>query len=147
MMSLHRFARLLEGRGADLARWPAAERAAAEALLAGSAPARRLLAEARALDALLRDGLPSPDADAAGRVRAAVARRVARLPRPAPPSRGMRLARGLRSLAPAGCGALATVAACAAWLALAPPLARSPVALPADPVAPLQALPLGGEAL
>jgi hypothetical protein len=147
MMSLHRFARLLEGRGADLVRWPAAERAAAEALLAGSPPARRLLAEARALDALLRDGLPSPDPDAAGRVRAAVARRVARLPRPAPPSRGMRLVRGLRSLAPAGCGALAAVAACAAWLALAPPLARSPLALPADPVAPLQALPVGGEAL
>jgi len=147
MMGLRRFARRLDAMGPDLSRWPAVERAAAESLLAVSPPARRLLAEACALDARLRASLPMPDPDAVGRLQAAVARRVARLPLPAPPSRATLFARGIRSLVPAGCGALATVAVCAAWLAMAPAPSGASRGVTADPVAALQALPFGGEAL
>lgn len=53
MMQLQRFRELVEAYGGDPRRWPAAERAPAAALLAGSPEAQALLAEAGALDRLL----------------------------------------------------------------------------------------------
>jgi hypothetical protein len=52
-MNLDRFAALVDAYGSSPARWPEAERAAAQALLATSAEARRLAQEADALDRLL----------------------------------------------------------------------------------------------
>lgn len=52
-MSPDRLAEIIDACGADPRRWPEAERAAAEALLAASAEARALQREAAALDALL----------------------------------------------------------------------------------------------
>src|SRR5579871_1858242 len=57
MMLLERFRELADAYGGDPRRWPPAERAPAAALLAASAEARALLAEAAALDRLL-DGAP-----------------------------------------------------------------------------------------
>lgn len=53
-MMIGRFRRLLEAHGADPARWPPELRPAAERLMAASAKARSLLAEAQALDKALR---------------------------------------------------------------------------------------------
>lgn len=52
-MNLDRFATLVEAYGTDPRRWPAAERAAAQALLAASTEARHLLQQAEALDLAL----------------------------------------------------------------------------------------------
>lgn len=61
-MMIWRFRRLIEAYGADPTRWPAGERSRGEALLARSDRARRLLAEAQALDALLMaDAKPAAD--------------------------------------------------------------------------------------
>jgi hypothetical protein len=136
-MNTSRFAKLLDRHGPALARWPAAEAAAAAALLASSAEARASLAAAVRLDTRLRQDLPQPDAAAVTRLQAAVARRIARAPLPAPPGP---LA-WLRPAAPAGWGALAAMATCALWLSLSPPRAA-----PEDPFGPLQTLPLAGEA-
>jgi len=59
MMKLERFSEILGAYGADPERWPAAERSAAEALLAASAEARAALADTRGIDRLL-DELPRP---------------------------------------------------------------------------------------
>lgn len=48
-MNMRQFQSLLDGRGPEIARWPEADRVAAEALLATSAEARAALAEAEAL--------------------------------------------------------------------------------------------------
>ncbi|MEQ8405676.1 MAG: hypothetical protein RKE49_11305 [Oceanicaulis sp.] len=64
MMTLTRFKALCEAYGGDLRRWPATERADAEALSAQSAEARDVLAEAALLDAALsqaRSPAPSPE--------------------------------------------------------------------------------------
>jgi hypothetical protein len=53
MMGLDRFRELMDAYGAEPARWPANERAAAEALLAVNAEAAQLRKRAAALDALL----------------------------------------------------------------------------------------------
>ncbi len=53
MMSLDRFAALVDAYGASPARWPEGERAAAAALMKASADARRMAAEADALDRML----------------------------------------------------------------------------------------------
>lgn len=53
MMTLDELSDLLDRQGPHRDAWPPAERAAAEALLAGSAEARRLLAEAEGLDRAL----------------------------------------------------------------------------------------------
>lgn len=50
----------LDSFGADLLRWPAPKRAAAEVLLAESPAARKMLADAKVFDALL-DRAPAPD--------------------------------------------------------------------------------------
>lgn len=52
-VTLERFAAIVDAYGASPPRWPLDERRAAEALLAASADARSLLAEARKLDGLL----------------------------------------------------------------------------------------------
>lgn len=78
-MSLERLAVIVDAYGAEPRRWPAAEREAALALVAGNTAAEALLAEARMLDASL-DALPLPAA-------ATVARRRAAMPAPALPSR------------------------------------------------------------
>lgn len=71
-MTLARLSELVGAYGASAVRWPEAERVAAEALLAGSADARALVAEARELDLLL-DMAPSATAssDLAARIMAA----------------------------------------------------------------------------
>jgi len=68
-MMLWRFRRLIEAYGADPARWPPPERAAALALLATSAQARSALEDVRRLDALLAaDRKPAADASLAASV-------------------------------------------------------------------------------
>ena len=62
-MTPERLKTLIEAYGADARRWPAAERSAAEDLLAALPAARRWLAEARTLDAAL-DALPAAAARA-----------------------------------------------------------------------------------
>jgi anti-sigma-K factor RskA len=57
-MDLDQLRTIIDGHGPRLEDWPAAERQAAEALMADSAAARALLAEARALDRLL-DTVPA----------------------------------------------------------------------------------------
>lgn len=52
-MGLERFERLVEAFGADPRRWPQAERAAAEAFLAGNVDARARLVAAAEIDSLL----------------------------------------------------------------------------------------------
>lgn len=69
-MRMSRFERLLDAHGADLSRWPDADRAAGERLLAESAEARALVADAERLDRMLRDGLAAGAASA--RLRQAV---------------------------------------------------------------------------
>lgn len=62
MMTPERFAYLADAYGADLRRWPAAERQPAQALLdSGDARARASLAQAQGLDSLLDSHrLPAP---------------------------------------------------------------------------------------
>jgi anti-sigma factor RsiW len=141
-MTPERFADLLDRRGPALARWPAADRAAAETLLADSPAARAALAKARALDAALRRALPHPDPAALARLQDRIARSIARAPLPAPPGLLARLRAALHPAAPAGWGALVAVATCALWLGLAG-VPRAAV----DPLGPLLTLPLAGESL
>lgn len=142
-MPLGRFARLLDAHGPVPERWPPAARRGAAALLAGSAEARALLAEAGRLDAALAAALPRPGAEAVARLRATVAREIARTPLPVPPGRWGRLRRSLRPAAPAGWGALAAIATCALWFSLS----SAPPARAGDPLAPLQALPIAEDPL
>ena len=58
MMMLERFRELVDAYGGDPRRWPPTERAPAAELLAASAEARTLLAEAAALDRILDRALP-----------------------------------------------------------------------------------------
>jgi anti-sigma factor RsiW len=80
-MTLERFKELLDVFGADLGRWPGAERAAASALIAQVPEAQVALAEARRLDALLDLYEPPADRAAEARLRAALAAVPARTPR------------------------------------------------------------------
>lgn len=59
-MIARRFAELAEAYGGEIARWPAAEREAAHALLVVSGDAQAALRDAQALDAGL--ALPAPEA-------------------------------------------------------------------------------------
>lgn len=68
MMTIERFAALIEAYGADRRRWPEAERRAALALLAADARARTLLADAHDLDWVL-DADPAPAVSPALRAR------------------------------------------------------------------------------
>jgi ferric-dicitrate binding protein FerR (iron transport regulator) len=78
-ITLTHFQRLLDVHGADLARWPTRQRAAAERLLASDGAAAAIFAQARALDALIAREAPAP-ADATSVLRALTAR-------PLPPQR------------------------------------------------------------
>jgi hypothetical protein len=83
MFWLDRFRFLLEARGADLTRWPIPSRLFARLLLALSAEARRVRAEAARLDAILTETLaPEP---AGPELTAALHALAARLPQPTPP--------------------------------------------------------------
>jgi len=83
MMTLDRLTALADAWGGDLRRWPTADRAAAERLLAGDPAARAVLDAASALDALLFAS-PRPEASAALRDQViAAASRAGLKPRPA----------------------------------------------------------------
>ena len=93
MMSLKRFRAMADSYGADLRRWPAERRTEAQALLDGSAQARAILDEARALDQAIeaagryeadRLGIAGEEDAALARLRAVVR---ARLAAPASPRR------------------------------------------------------------
>jgi len=71
-MTRQQFERLLATYGADLQRWPAAQRRAARALVAEDEAARLARDEAARLDALLDRFAPSAPPDAAARVAAAL---------------------------------------------------------------------------
>lgn len=78
-LSLERLQAILETYGAVPQRWPAAERAAALALLADSAPARALRDREARLDQALRQLTPPPPSEA-------LVGRLARQPLPRPPA-------------------------------------------------------------
>src|SRR5262245_42462473 len=92
IMTLDVFAQLLDVYGGERTRWPAEARAAAAHLVARDAEARRLLAEAEALDRVLQSApVPALAAEAALAERIVVAAqrspRMVKLAdaRPAPP--------------------------------------------------------------
>lgn len=103
-MNCERFAAIVDAYGAESRRWPAAERAAAEALAARDPQAAALLAEALALDALL-DAPPVP-------LPASAASRRAAMPAPLP----MRVSRWQEFLALLGGWKLALPAMAAALI-------------------------------
>ena len=82
-MSLRDFERLLEVYGGDRTRWPLAARASAAMRLAGDATARRRLAEAEALDAVLLHA-PEPDAADVAALASRIVAAAASAPRTAP---------------------------------------------------------------
>jgi len=141
--ALHRLRDVLDAYGAAPERWPAAEREALSALLAGNADARRLGEDAARLDAAL-DALPAapPSASLEDRIVAAAlagpaAREVASLAS-ARARREQRTRRGTGWLAAAL--PLAAAAALAAWLAVGTdrtpvvPVAEVAVTMPATEV-------------
>ncbi|MEQ1489446.1 MAG: hypothetical protein ABL932_02750 [Terricaulis sp.] len=75
-MDRERFADLLDAYGADFRRWPADARAAATAFAAQNSDAAALIAEARAVDAVLDSARDSaaPSADLAARILASAPR-------------------------------------------------------------------------
>jgi len=87
-ISIGRLQEIVDAWGASPSRWPEAERSAAEALVAASAEARRLVGEALRLDALL-DAAPveAPSAALMARLMAARPRPVAAAPQRAPETR------------------------------------------------------------
>lgn len=86
-MDACRLQQLAAAYGADLRRWPEAEREAARAFLAADPGRERLLFEARQLDAAL-DASPAPQVQAVLRERVIAAAAEAGLrPRPAPAGR------------------------------------------------------------
>jgi hypothetical protein len=84
-MTIERLREIVEAYGASPARWPEAERPAAEAMLAASAQARALVEDAARFDALL-DMAPveAPSAALTERLMAARPRAAAPLVQPAP---------------------------------------------------------------
>jgi hypothetical protein len=73
-MNLERFEETLSRLGGDLTRWPATDRAEAEALIAAEPRAAKLRAEAAALDALIGRAVTPVAMDAAqiGRIMAGI---------------------------------------------------------------------------
>ena len=83
-MNIDRFKILLDGYGADPARWPAAERAAGEAFARTTPEAASLIAAARALDrtlACVPAAAPALDPVAVAAAASAAPQRRARQPR------------------------------------------------------------------
>ncbi|MFC0410797.1 hypothetical protein [Roseomonas elaeocarpi] len=140
-MQLEGFRDRLHRHGASLDRWPAAEAAAARALLAGSAEARAALGRAQRLDAAIGASLPPLEPARLEQMRQGLAARVARMPLPEAPTAAGRLLARLRPALPVGCGALATLAACGLWLTLVQPLDALPAGA-ADPLAATEVLAL-----
>lgn len=68
-MNTEQFKGFLDRHGADPARWPPDERAAAERLIAGDAQARRVFKSARRLDAMLMHHMRKEQSDASSRAR------------------------------------------------------------------------------
>jgi anti-sigma factor RsiW len=82
-MTLERFAAIIDAYGTSPARWPADERAAAEALLAEDPAAQALAAEAAKLDLMLAAArVEAPSAALVERLMAARPRAVAVAPAP-----------------------------------------------------------------
>jgi hypothetical protein len=77
-MNVAEFENLLDRLGDEIAGWPASQREAADLLLSSSAPARRLLDEARQLRRALSAPAIATPAGLTGRIMAAV-----RAPEPA----------------------------------------------------------------
>lgn len=75
-MTIERFRQLAEAYGAQIERWPAADRAAARALAERSDEARRALAQARILDAWLELAAPAVDDAQVDRVFDAIQDRI-----------------------------------------------------------------------
>ena len=120
-MMIWRFRRLIAAYGADPVRWPPGQRTRAEALLARSAKARALLAEAQALDAvLMADAKPPADEQLA----AAIVARVMGLPqeRAAAAPRAFRVEWSLARLWPqaVGLAAAAVLGFVIGWTDLLP---------------------------
>ncbi len=105
-MTLQRLRALLDAYGAMPDHWPAAERAAAEALIANSAPAARAVADARALDLALDDSTAEVPADALARLTAATG---------FPPPRAADRRAGVRSVPVLPVRGWATALAAAFW--------------------------------
>lgn len=122
-MTPERFVHLADAYGADLQRWPSAERAAAQALLgSGDAQAVAALRQAHWLDSQLdRYQVPAPSPDLAQRI-------IAAAQQPGAPF-WSRYAGWLASLGWVGVG-LTGVAAGMLAVALSLPLSTSPEALP-----------------
>jgi hypothetical protein len=114
-ISLERFSALADAYGADLGRWPEADRAAAQALAQDSAKARARLAEADALDAVLDlSRVASPSPELRQRILSEAPKpRAIRSGAPNPASARSRLMRWLSGLGAIGvltCGAMAGAA-------------------------------------
>jgi hypothetical protein len=108
IMTIADFERLLDVYGSDRTRWPVEARASAGQLVARDKAARRLLAEAEALDRTLeRAPLPSLAEEAALADRILAAAR--RSPRMVPPARAN--AAGMASTTSSACPACARVRA------------------------------------
>jgi hypothetical protein len=91
-MTRHDFQNLLDVYGANRTRWPLSARAGAAALLTADQDARRMLAEAAALDAILARGVAgmAPDDGATSALAARIVAAAAKTPRmiaPEPPKR------------------------------------------------------------
>lgn len=139
-MSPRRFRRLVAAYGANPARWPEPERAAAEELIAASAEAQMALAEAKALDGeLTRAPVPVGPATL-DRLRDGIRHRVARLPAASQVAPEPWLA-GVFAM-PLRLGALAAAALVGVWLGWSEPLLSNP-----DPLAALQLYPIADEVL
>ncbi|KAI94565.1 hypothetical protein T281_10240 [Rhodomicrobium udaipurense JA643] len=82
-MTRARFQDLLDMHGSDLAAWPAADRSAAERLVANDADAAAAFAEARQLDGLIRASLATSSSEAENE--AIAARLLDALPSTLPP--------------------------------------------------------------
>jgi hypothetical protein len=82
-MTRQDFQHLIEVYGAERTRWPLGARAGAAALLAADAEARRVLAEAAALDAVLARGVAdiAPDATVSSALAARIVAAAAKAPR------------------------------------------------------------------
>jgi hypothetical protein len=152
MMTLKRFTILAEAYGADLRRWPEAEREDAAAVLARSDLARQMVADARHLDTLVEAASaheaaalfhPGEQAAALARLRSGVAARVA----PSLPGRtsrrnslgwaiaSARLGYGWMALTVGGGAALVA----GFWIG-----GMQPAAAPVDLIAILQSSPIHG---
>lgn len=123
-MTPERFGHLADAYGADLRRWPVAEQAAAQALLAsGAGPVQDALRQARELDQWLDSHQLAP-------APAGLARQIAAsAPRPRPRSFWQRYASWLSPAGFVGVG-LAGIGAGMLVVSLSLPLRSSPEALP-----------------